>query len=137
MTLPRPSDRSTAVVTGASSGIGEELARELARRGHGVTLVARSIGKLQTLADEIGTSGVAAHVVGADLSDRGARSQLLARISDLGLEPDILNPSITRAERVERPVDQRHPHWYDSSSRQLQYDTITGVRKIEARSTAR
>jgi uncharacterized protein len=90
MALPRPSDRSTAVVTGASSGIGEALARELARRGHGVTLVARSIDKLQTLADEIGTSGTLAHVVGADLSDRVARSHLLARITDLGLEPDIL-----------------------------------------------
>ncbi len=90
MTLPAPSDRSTAVVTGASSGIGEALARELARRGHGVTLVARRTDKLQSLADEIGTGGVAAHVVGADLSDRGARSHLLARITDLGLEPDIL-----------------------------------------------
>ncbi len=90
MTLPRPSDRSTAVVTGASSGIGEALARELVRRGHGVTLVARSIDKLQTLADEIGTRGGTAHVLEADLSDRGVRSRLLARITELGLEPDIL-----------------------------------------------
>ncbi len=90
MALPRPSDRSTAVVTGASSGIGEALARELARRGHGVTLVARRIDKLQSLADEIGATGVAAHVIGADLSDRDARSHLLARITDLGVEPDVL-----------------------------------------------
>jgi len=90
MALPPPSDRSTAVVTGASSGIGEALARALARRGHGVTLVARSIDKLQMLADQISATGVAAHVVGADLSDRSVRSQLLARITDLGVEPDIL-----------------------------------------------
>ncbi len=90
MTLPSPSPRSTAVVTGASSGIGEALARELARRGYGVALVARNIDKLRTLADEIGATGTAAHVVGTDLSDRTARSHLLARITDLGVEPDIL-----------------------------------------------
>jgi uncharacterized protein len=41
MPLPKPSPSTTAVVTGASSGIGADLARELASRSHGVTLVAR------------------------------------------------------------------------------------------------
>ena len=52
--------------------------------------MARSIDKLRTLADEIGATGVAAHVVGADLSDRNIRAHLLGRITDLGLEADIL-----------------------------------------------
>ena len=51
MTLPRPSSDRTAVVTGASSGIGAEIARELARRGHHVTLVARSEDRLRALAE--------------------------------------------------------------------------------------
>ena len=90
MSLPQPSPDSTAVVTGASSGIGAELARELARRGHGVTLVARREDKLAELADELRATGVRAEVLGADLSDRVARAALSGRITDLGLTAEIL-----------------------------------------------
>lgn len=90
MTLPAPGPDRTAVVTGASSGIGAEIARELARRGHGVTLVARSVGKLQALADEVTGNGGRADVIGCDLSDRADRAGLLEQVSTLGLTPDIL-----------------------------------------------
>ncbi|WP_309650647.1 SDR family oxidoreductase [Nocardioides sp.] len=90
MSLPAPGPDRTAVVTGASSGIGAEIARELARRGHQVTLVARTVSKLQDLAAEITAAGGRADVIGADLSDRAARAQLLDRLTDLGLVPDIL-----------------------------------------------
>jgi hypothetical protein len=87
MSLPSPGPDRAAVVTGASSGIGAEIARELVRRGHQVILVARSADKLRTLADELGGG---AHVLAADLADRSARAGLLERIDGLGLIPDVL-----------------------------------------------
>lgn len=90
MSLPRPASDRTAVVTGASSGIGEAIARELAGRGHGVTLVARRADKLTALAEELRSRGVRAEVLPADLSSRSDRADLLGRIEALGLVPDIL-----------------------------------------------
>jgi short-subunit dehydrogenase len=90
MSLPTPAPDRTALVTGASSGIGTEIARELARRGHGLTLVARSADKLEDLAAELRGAGVRAEVLPTDLSDRGARAELLDRVSELGLTPDVL-----------------------------------------------
>jgi short-subunit dehydrogenase len=91
MTIPAPKDNTTAIVTGASSGIGAEIARELARRGHGLTLVARREDRLRALADELGrTHAVRTEVIAADLTDADARGALPARLADLGLTPDIL-----------------------------------------------
>jgi uncharacterized protein len=87
MTLPPPGPDRAAVVTGASSGIGAEIARELSRRGHQVVLVARTESKLIELARELGDG---AHVLTADLSERHARAGLLGRVTGLGLVPDIL-----------------------------------------------
>lgn len=87
MSLPTPGPDRTAVVTGASSGIGTEIARELARRGHVVTLVARSQDKLEALAAEIGNG---AQVLAADLSDRSVRAGLLDTLTERGLTPDVL-----------------------------------------------
>jgi short-subunit dehydrogenase len=87
MSLPPPAPDRAAVVTGASSGIGAEIARELHRRGHGVVLVARSVDKLEHLAEELGQR---AWVLPADLTDRAARAGLLERVEALGVVPDVL-----------------------------------------------
>ena len=73
MSLPDPGPDRAAVVTGASSGIGAAIARELCRRGQQVVLIARSADKLTDLAEELGE---AAHVLPADLSDRPSRAGL-------------------------------------------------------------
>ncbi len=91
MTLPAPSERTTAIVTGASSGIGAEIARQLARRHHGVTLVARREDRLKALAHELADAhGVRAEVIAADLTDAGSRAALPGALDSLGLTPDIL-----------------------------------------------
>lgn len=91
MALPTPAADRTAVVTGASSGIGREIARLLARRGHGLTLVARRRERLQSLADELtGSSGVRVEVVTADLTDTAARAGVTTAVADAGLVPDVL-----------------------------------------------
>lgn len=91
MALPSPSATSTALVTGASSGIGAEMARGLAARGHGVTLVARREERLRELADEIATKhNVRAEIEACDLSDHAARDRLVHAVRERGLDVDIL-----------------------------------------------
>jgi hypothetical protein len=91
MAPPTPKENTTAIVTGASSGIGAEMARELARRGHGLTLVARREDRLLALAAELAqVYTVRAEVIAADLTDAGSRGELPAQLASLGLTPDIL-----------------------------------------------
>ncbi|MCC7076934.1 MAG: SDR family oxidoreductase [Acidimicrobiia bacterium] len=90
MSLPAPSPDHTALVTGTSSGIGTEIARELARRGQNVTLVARSEAKLVVLAAELADCGVRADVLATDLADPAARAKLASRVEELGLSVSIL-----------------------------------------------
>ncbi|WP_438012000.1 SDR family NAD(P)-dependent oxidoreductase [Sorangium sp. So ce321] len=60
-----------ALVTGASRGLGAALARELARRGAKVVLVARERGPLEAVAAEITAAGGVAHALAADIGDKG------------------------------------------------------------------
>jgi len=79
------------LITGASSGIGLELARLLAQHKHDLILVARSKGKLHELASEIQkTSGVRVSVIESDLSVPGAAKELHRRCREIHVSPDIL-----------------------------------------------
>lgn len=107
MSLPPPAPGHVAVVTGASSGLGAEMARELSRRGHELVLVARSADKLASVAAELTTT---AHVVPLDLTDREARAGLLPELESRGLVPQVLvnNAGFSTLGPVHRddPADQ-------------------------------
>ena len=82
MSLPKPNADTTVVITGASSGIGTEIARGLGRRGYPLVLVARRRERLDKLANELrGTHSVTLDVMPLDLNDSAARVQLIERIS--------------------------------------------------------
>jgi uncharacterized protein len=84
------SKRPLALVTGASSGIGAELARELARHGHDLVLTARRLAAMEALAIELRGLGAAATVIAADLSKPGAAATLAHDIASRGFEIDVL-----------------------------------------------
>ncbi len=105
MSLPEPSPESIALITGASSGIGEQFARQLSEMGHRVALVARREARLDQLVDELGGSDRAV-TIPADLAVAEQRDRLAERLeeaSDAGYFAEKL-PKFTfvEPERVAR-----------------------------------
>ncbi|WP_299412117.1 SDR family oxidoreductase [uncultured Sulfitobacter sp.] len=81
----------TALITGASSGIGAEFARYHAQKGGDVVLTARSADRLQSLADELTAEyGIKAHVLPADLGAQDGADILIAQVIKAGVQVDIL-----------------------------------------------
>src|SRR3954470_13561147 len=81
----------TALVTGATTGIGHCFAVHLARRGHDLVLVARDAERLESVAADLRTSyGVAVEVLPADLGDREALARVEARLAERDRPVDLL-----------------------------------------------
>ena len=81
----------TALVTGASSGIGKAFAELLAQKGYGVVLTARRNDRLDALATELREKyGVAAHTIVADLSQPNATAQIASELAARKLTVDLL-----------------------------------------------
>lgn len=84
-------DHPTALITGASSGIGAEFAAQLAARGNDLVLVARSADRLHEIAGELSARhGVRADVIVQDLAEPDAARRVHARVRDLGRRVDLL-----------------------------------------------
>ncbi len=107
------------VVTGASSGIGEEVARVLSAHGAHTVLVARSADKLQALATDIRDAGGTATVLPCDLSDADAIDGLIAAVEELG-GCDVLINNAGRS--IRRPVSDSSDRFHDfERTMQLNY----------------
>jgi short-subunit dehydrogenase len=92
MTIP------SALITGASRGLGRELARKLAARGTEVALVARDAAALEQLAQEIRAGGGRAHVLPADVTDAAAITRVVQEADDRlgGLDLVVANAGVGR-----------------------------------------
>jgi short-subunit dehydrogenase len=85
------SERPTAVITGASSGIGASVAKKLAQRKYDCVLTARRTDRLEALAKELEqVHQIKAHVITSDLGERGGAEKLIRSVADLGVTVDVL-----------------------------------------------
>lgn len=100
----------TVLITGASRGLGEALARAFAGAGSSLVLCARSEAPLRALADELETSGAEVEWAPADVTDAPAVEALVARASDRfgGIDALVNNASIlgSRAPLRDQPLDE-------------------------------
>jgi short-subunit dehydrogenase len=84
-------EKKSALITGASSGIGKELARVFARQGHPLVLVARDEQRLDQLAHELRTGfGVVVEVVPQDLAGEGAVQEVINKLEQKSIVVDVL-----------------------------------------------
>ncbi len=86
----KSAELKTILITGASSGIGLELARICAARGHDLVLVGRNAERLKTVAREAAELGVRAHVIRRDLSQTDAADLIVKEIARKKMSIDVL-----------------------------------------------
>lgn len=109
----------TALVTGGTAGIGAEFARQLARRGDDLILVARDVDRLEQIAQELRALGRTVEVLPADLSDRGDLVKVVARLEDASRPVDMLvnNAGFSVHAQLTDPDVSRHDLGFEVMAR--------------------
>ena len=124
---------STALITGASSGLGAEYARQLAARRHSLILVARDARALETLADELRSKGASTvEVLQADLLIDEDLARVVARLSDSAAPVDML---INNAgfglplafEKNDIEAETRHLRLHNEVAMRLMHAALQGM----------
>jgi short-subunit dehydrogenase len=88
---PGPTRRLTALITGASGGIGADLAESFARHGHDLILVARTAEKLDEVGGRAAAShGIQFHAIVADLSEPAGARRVIEIVSERAMQVDVL-----------------------------------------------
>ena len=138
---PKTSDaaaRTTALITGASAGLGAEFARQLASQGHDVVLVARNRARLEESATELERRyGVTAEVLPADLASDDGVAAVVGRLSDPQRPVEILvnNAGIGLLHNFEdNPIseEKKHLKLHGETAMELTHAALKGM--LERRS---
>ena len=108
-----------ALVTGASSGLGAQFARTLARAGAGVVLASRRVDKLKELRAEIEAAGGNAHVVAMDVTDRASIAAAVAHAETEMGSIDILinNSGVSTTQRIQDVTEEDYDFIMDTNVR--------------------
>ncbi|RPI49792.1 MAG: SDR family oxidoreductase, partial [Chloroflexi bacterium] len=120
--------KQTALVTGASRGIGEAFARQLAAQGKDLVVVSRDEARLQELADELSAAhGVRVHVIACDLSMPGAAGQVWAETERLGIAVDLL---VNNAGVGKRGVFAELDHDFQAAMVRLNVNAVVELTRL-------
>ncbi|MFN3298196.1 SDR family oxidoreductase [Caldimonas sp.] len=108
-----------ALITGASSGLGEQFARTLARAGAAVVLAGRRVERLKTLRSEIEALGGDAHVVGLDVTDTGSiRSAVAHAETEVGAIDILVNNSgVSTTQKLVDVTPEDYDYVFDTNTR--------------------
>ncbi|HVT36536.1 MAG TPA: SDR family NAD(P)-dependent oxidoreductase [Nevskiaceae bacterium] len=123
--MPAHSPARTIVITGGSSGIGAEAARQLARQGHTLCLVARRREELEKVQAEIAAEGGKAHIYAADLADGAAADACCKTILAEHARVDVLVNNAGRS--IRRPLLESLERAHDFE-RTMQINYFAAVR---------